>query len=106
MAQHRSPRKLGLLGSDAGRPCTRCRPVSGRAVGRHPDRRLLVGAPPDSEEQVHEDHAMTSLKLRYLVPIALVLLAGGAFLATRSHSEASTTVQALSEDTHFHGIAI
>jgi hypothetical protein len=49
---------------------------------------------------------MTSLKLRYLLPIAVVLLATGAFLATRSHSEASTTVQALAEDTHFHGIAV
>ena len=49
---------------------------------------------------------MTSLKLRYLLPIALVVMAAGAFLATRLHSEASTTVQALSEHTHFHGIAI
>jgi photosystem II stability/assembly factor-like uncharacterized protein len=49
---------------------------------------------------------MAVLKLRYLVPIALVLLAAGAFLATRSHSEASTTVQALAERTHFHGIAV
>ncbi|HSA79501.1 MAG TPA: hypothetical protein VLE23_01680 [Geminicoccaceae bacterium] len=48
---------------------------------------------------------MTALKLRYLVPIALVI-AAGAFLATRSHSEASTTVQALAEHTHFHGIAV
>jgi len=51
-------------------------------------------------------HAMTSLNLRYFVPIALVLLAAGSFLATRSHSEASTTVQALAEDTHFHGIGV
>jgi photosystem II stability/assembly factor-like uncharacterized protein len=49
---------------------------------------------------------MTSLKLRYLVSIALVLLAAGAFLATRSHSEASTSVHALAEHTHFHGIAV
>jgi photosystem II stability/assembly factor-like uncharacterized protein len=49
---------------------------------------------------------MTSLKVRYFVPIALVLLAAGGFLATRSHSEASTTVQALTEHTHFHGLAV
>jgi len=49
---------------------------------------------------------MTAVKLRYLVPIALVLLAAGVFLAMRSHSEASTTVHALAEDTHFHGIAV
>ena len=49
---------------------------------------------------------MTSLELRYLVPIALVLLAAGAVLATRSHSEANTTVQALIEHTHFHGLAV
>jgi photosystem II stability/assembly factor-like uncharacterized protein len=49
---------------------------------------------------------MTALKLRYLVPIAVVVMATGAFLATRSHSEASTTVRALAEHTHFHGIAV
>lgn len=49
---------------------------------------------------------MTLLKLRYLFPIALVLVAAGAFFATRSHSEASTTVHALAGDTHFHGIAV
>ena len=49
---------------------------------------------------------MTALKLRYLIPIAVVVVAAGAFLATRSHSEASTTVQALAEHTHFHGIAV
>jgi photosystem II stability/assembly factor-like uncharacterized protein len=49
---------------------------------------------------------MTALKLRYLVPAAVVVMAAGAFLATRSHSEASTTVQALTEHTHFHGIAV
>lgn len=49
---------------------------------------------------------MTALKLRYLVPLAVVVMAAGAFLATRSHSEASTTVQALAELTHFHGIAV
>jgi photosystem II stability/assembly factor-like uncharacterized protein len=49
---------------------------------------------------------MTSLKLRYLVLTALVVLAAGAFLAMRSHSAASTTVHALAEDTHFHGIAV
>lgn len=43
--------------------------------------------------------------LRYLIPIAL-LMAAGAFLATRSHSEAGTTVRALAEHTHFHGIAV
>jgi len=49
---------------------------------------------------------MISLKLRSLVPIALVLLAAGVFLATRSHSEARTTVEALARETHFHGIAV
>jgi photosystem II stability/assembly factor-like uncharacterized protein len=49
---------------------------------------------------------MTALKLRYLAPIALVIMSAGAFVATRSHSEASTTVQALAEETHFHGIAV
>ena len=49
---------------------------------------------------------MTPLKLRYLFPIALVLFAAGAFLAMRSHTEESTTVQALTEETHFHGIAV
>ena len=49
---------------------------------------------------------MTALKLRYLAPIALVIMTAGTFLATRSHSEASTTVQALAEHTHFHGIAV
>jgi photosystem II stability/assembly factor-like uncharacterized protein len=48
---------------------------------------------------------MTAQTLRYLVPVALVV-AAGAFLATRSHSEASTTVQALARETHFHGIAV
>ena len=49
---------------------------------------------------------MIALKLRYLAPIALVIMTAGTFLATRSHSEASTTVQALAEHTHFHGIAV
>jgi hypothetical protein len=49
---------------------------------------------------------MISPKLRYVVPLALVLLTAGAFLVTRSHSETSTTVQTLAEDTHFHGIAV
>jgi photosystem II stability/assembly factor-like uncharacterized protein len=49
---------------------------------------------------------MTAQTLRYLVPVALVVMAAGAFLAARSHSEASTTIHALSEDTHFHGIAV
>ena len=49
---------------------------------------------------------MTALKLRYIAPIALVIMSAGAFLGTRSHSEASTTVQALTEETHFHGIAV
>jgi photosystem II stability/assembly factor-like uncharacterized protein len=49
---------------------------------------------------------MTALKLRYLVPVALVIMAAGAFLATHSYSEASTTVQALARETHFHGIAV
>jgi photosystem II stability/assembly factor-like uncharacterized protein len=49
---------------------------------------------------------MTALKLRYLAPIVLVIMAAGTFLASRLHSEASTTVQELAEDTHFHGIAV
>src|ERR671919_943180 len=49
---------------------------------------------------------MTALKHGYGVPLAVVIIAAGAFLATRSHSEASTTVQALAGATHFHGIAV
>jgi photosystem II stability/assembly factor-like uncharacterized protein len=56
--------------------------------------------------QVHEGQTMTVLKVRYLAPIALVVLTAGAFVATRSHSEASTTVEALARETHFHGIAV
>ena len=49
---------------------------------------------------------MTALKHGYGVPLAVVIIAAGAFLATRSHSEASTTVEALAGATHFHGIAV
>lgn len=49
---------------------------------------------------------MTALKHGYAVPLALVIIAAGAFLATRSHAEASTTVEALAGATHFHGIAV
>src|SRR5918994_2591413 len=49
---------------------------------------------------------MTALKHGYGVPLAVVIIAAGAFLATRSHSEASTTVEALARATHFHGIAV
>jgi photosystem II stability/assembly factor-like uncharacterized protein len=49
---------------------------------------------------------MTALKLRYLAPMAFAVVTAGAFLATRSHSEASTTVEALARETHFHGIAL
>jgi photosystem II stability/assembly factor-like uncharacterized protein len=49
---------------------------------------------------------MTAQTLRYLVAFALVVVGAGAFLATRSHSEASTTVEALARETHFHGIAV
>ena len=49
---------------------------------------------------------MPTLKLRHLFPIALVVMSAGAFLATRSQAEEGTTVQALAEDTHFHGIAV
>ena len=49
---------------------------------------------------------MTALKHGYAVPLALVIIAAGAFLATRSHAEASTTVEALAGTTHFHGIAV
>jgi hypothetical protein len=48
---------------------------------------------------------MSALKLRYLLPAALLLATVGGFLATRSHSDASMTVEALAQDTHFHGIA-
>ena len=48
---------------------------------------------------------MTAPTLRSIVPIALVVTAG-AFLAFRAHAEVSTTVQALAEQTHFHGIAV
>ena len=47
-----------------------------------------------------------ALNLRYFVAIALAAIAAAALLATRSHSEASTTVHALAEETHFHGIAV
>jgi photosystem II stability/assembly factor-like uncharacterized protein len=49
---------------------------------------------------------MAALKLRYLLPGALAIMAAGAFLPTRSHSEASSTVQELADHTHFHGIAV
>ena len=49
---------------------------------------------------------MTALKHGYGVPLAVAIIAAGAFLATRSHSEASTTVEALARATHFHGIAV
>src|SRR5918996_752920 len=49
---------------------------------------------------------MTALKHGYGVPLARVIIAAGAFLATRAHSEASTTVEALARATHFHGIAV
>ena len=49
---------------------------------------------------------MTAQTLRYLVAFALVVVGAGAFLATRSHSEASTTVEALARETHFHGIVV
>ena len=49
---------------------------------------------------------MRLLKPRSIVSIVLIVAAAGAFLVTRSHSEASTTVHALSEATHFHGVAV
>jgi photosystem II stability/assembly factor-like uncharacterized protein len=49
---------------------------------------------------------MTALKHGYGVPLAVVVIAAGAFLAQRLHSEASTTVEALARATHFHGIAV
>jgi photosystem II stability/assembly factor-like uncharacterized protein len=49
---------------------------------------------------------MSALKLRYLLPAAFVVAAVGAFFTTPSHSDASTTVEALSQDSHFHGIAV
>jgi photosystem II stability/assembly factor-like uncharacterized protein len=48
---------------------------------------------------------MTILKFRHLLAIALVI-ASGAFLAARLHSEAGTTVDALAEGTHFHGLVV
>jgi photosystem II stability/assembly factor-like uncharacterized protein len=49
---------------------------------------------------------MTAQTLRYLVPVTLVVVAAGVFFATRSHSEVSTTLEALARQTHFHGIAV
>jgi photosystem II stability/assembly factor-like uncharacterized protein len=49
---------------------------------------------------------MSALKLHYLLPAAVLVALGGAFLATRSHSDASTTVEGLAQDSHFHGIAV
>lgn len=49
---------------------------------------------------------MTALRLRFIVPLVLAVAAAGVFLATRSQSEAGTTVQALAGQTHFHGIAV
>lgn len=48
---------------------------------------------------------MTAQKLRHLVPIALVLMTG-VFLGWRAHAETGTTIQALAQQTHFHGIAV
>ena len=49
---------------------------------------------------------MSALKLRYVVPAAVVLAAIGAFFATQSQSDPGTTVEALAEDSHFHGLAV
>ena len=49
---------------------------------------------------------MTTVKLRHLLPVALFAMSAGAFLAAPSHAEQSSTVQALVNDTHFHGIAV
>jgi photosystem II stability/assembly factor-like uncharacterized protein len=49
---------------------------------------------------------MSALKLRYLLLAAVLVALGGAVLATCSHSDASTTVEALAQDSHFHGIAV
>jgi photosystem II stability/assembly factor-like uncharacterized protein len=56
--------------------------------------------------QAHEVEAMTALNHGYGVPLTLAIIAAGAFFATRSHSQASTTVEALARETHFHGIAV
>jgi photosystem II stability/assembly factor-like uncharacterized protein len=49
---------------------------------------------------------MTALKHGYGVSLAVVMIAAGAFLETRSHSKTSATVEALARKTHFHGIAV
>lgn len=49
---------------------------------------------------------MPAFKLGSLLSAALVLAAAGAFLATRSPSEASTSIAGLAQDSHFHGIAV
>lgn len=50
---------------------------------------------------------MSALKLRYVVPAAVAVATVAAFfIATRSYSQASTTVEALAQETHFHGIAV
>src|ERR687891_885449 len=71
-----------------------------------PDRNMGNRHAARRRKQVNEGQTMTAQTLRYLVAFALVVVGAGAFLATRSHSEASTTVEALARETHFHGIAV
>ena len=42
----------------------------------------------------------------FLATLALMVGAGTTFLAGRSHSEATTTVHELAQQTHFHGLAV
>jgi len=49
---------------------------------------------------------MPALKLRHVLPAALLFAAVGALLAPRSQSDAPTTLEALAQDSHFHGIAV
>src|ERR687892_565539 len=86
-----------------------------RAGGRHqfmssrranPDRRLPGRRRSVRATKPTAGSRLNMRTLRYLVPIILAVGVVGAFLAVRSQSEASTTLQALAGDTHFHGIAV
>jgi hypothetical protein len=76
--------------------------------GRHAnsDRRLAGRRRPVSATKLTAGSRVNMRRLSYLVPTILAVAAVGAVFAVRSHSEASTTLQALAGDAHFHGIAV
>ncbi len=49
---------------------------------------------------------MKTARLRYAATLLVISIAVGALLANRSESDSSHAVSALSERTHFHGIAV